>query len=46
MPAGGVPAHGGCTCPGGTCPGVYLAGEGGVPDQVLPPVNRMTDRQV
>ena len=46
----------GCTCPGGvptwgcSCPGGYLPGgrtcPGGVPAQVLPPVNRMTDRQV
>ena len=45
VPARGVPAwggvylHGGCTCPEGT----YL---GGILAQVIPPVNRMTDRQV
>ena len=44
VPAGGVPAQGvylprGVPAEGGTCPG-------GVPAQVLPPVNRMTDRQV
>ena len=47
----GAPAWG-CTCPGGVpAPGVYLSqgmsggvpAEGGVPAQVLPPVNRMTD---
>ena len=46
---GGVPARGvhlpqGVYLPGGcTCQGVYLPREG-VPAQVLPSVNRMTDR--
>ena len=72
VPAGGVPGHGGCTCPGGytcprgctclgvylprgweyTCQGVYLPGvylpkgvpARGVPVQVLPPADGMTDR--
>ena len=52
VPARGVPARVVCACQGGTCPGGYLPGgylprgylRGGVPAQVLPPVNRMTDR--
>ena len=44
----GVYLPGGCTCTGYTCLGVYLPTgvptQGGVPVQVLPPVNRMTDR--
>ena len=39
----GVPGPEGCTCLGGhTCPGGCTCL--GVPAQVLPPVNRMTDR--
>ena len=34
--------NGGCTCPGGTCRRCTCPGA--VPAQVLPPVNRMTDR--
>ena len=48
---GGVPGPGGCTCLGGVpvpgrgVPGPGgIPGPGGVPAQVLPPVNRMTDR--
>ena len=40
----GVPV-GGCTWPqGGYLPRGDVPGPGGVPTQVLPPVNRMTDR--
>ena len=49
MPAGGVPAWRGGACWGGGCllGGMPAGGGvcwGGVPGQVPPPVNRMTDR--
>ena len=43
----GIPAQGGVPARGCTCLGVYLprgVPAGGVTAQVLPPVNRMTDR--
>ena len=49
LPGWGVPAWV-CTCLGGACAqgctflGVYLPR--GIPAQVLPPVNRITDKQV
>ena len=41
---GGVPAGGRCTFPGGVPAQGECTCAGGIPAQVLPPVNRMTDR--